>query len=202
MSLDLHEDEIEVATYVASSVGWKWSRVRVEDVKSHLFLWLAENYKYVVRWREEGDLGRNKLRLSLRRAANRFCRTEFDVIKPMKRQWDYSTEAATQLLEASFGYDDWSEIAEGQSDVWAALTDITAAYETLSQVDRALIRSRLGDGKRYSAIAEEAGLSTPDAARMRVNRALQRVAERASSGQTARWPVGKNGLVNREVASE
>ena len=77
-------------------------------------------------------------------------------------------------------------LQDGNSDVWASLADASRAYDTLNQTDKLLLKLRLGAELRFAEIAEELDLPSPDAARMRVNRALARVAERASDG-SARW---------------
>ncbi len=129
------------------------------------------------------------MRVALRRRANKYCRGEFEKVKPWTKDYEYSTVAVCALLEALFAYDDWSEISEnGDSDVWASLTDVSSAFETLSDVDRDLLRCRFELGLRFAEIAERLELASPDAARMRVNRAVGRVAERASRG-TVRWPA-------------
>jgi DNA-directed RNA polymerase specialized sigma24 family protein len=190
MTIDLREDEITLADHVAAGVAKKWRRVQVDDVKSELRVWLCENHKYLVRWREEGMWGRNKLRASLRRKANKFCRQEFETVKPWTVDYEYTEQAVHALLEALFSYSDWSEIAgDSGSDVWASLADVSSAFETLSEVDRDLLKARFGLGLRFGEIADRFELSSSDAARMRVNRAVGRVAERASRG-TVRWTAG------------
>ena len=190
MAADVEEWEIALASQVGAGIAKNWQRVSTEDVIGDLHLWLCENARYLVRWREEGTHGRNKLRLSLKRRANKFCRGEFETIKPFTVDWEYTEEACAALLEAIFAYTDWSEITtDGDSDVWASLADVSRAFDTLSQVDRGLLELRYGNGLRFQEIADEVGLASADAARMRVNRALKRVAERASRG-TVRWVAG------------
>lgn len=190
MPLDITRSELDLAERIAWGIGARWSRVRVEDVRAELHLWMCENHKYLLAWREEGKHGTNKLGLSLRRAANKFCRREHDTIKPAASDYAYSTQAAAALIEALLTYPDWSEFAiDGDSDVWASLSDMSRAYQTLSPADQRLLRWRLGEGRSYDRIAAELGLPSPDAARMRVNRALARGAERASHGITAHWPA-------------
>lgn len=194
MGLDLLPEEISMADAIAGSAARTWRRVQADDVKSELRMWLCENHKYVVRWREEGTWGRNKLRVSLRRKANKYCRQEFEVQKPWTKDYEYTTVAVAALLEALFSYDDWTEISsDGDSDVWASLSDVSNAFETLSVVDKDLLRSRYELGLRFGEIADRLDLASPDAARMRVNRAVDRVAERASRG-TVRWP-GTGGVL-------
>lgn len=188
MQLDIHDWELKLADDIAIGIGKKWRRVQVDDVKSELRMWLCENHKYLVRWRDEGVWGRNKLRASLRRRANKFCRQEWETVKPWTKDYEYTPEACAALLEAVFAYDDWTEITSGDSDVWASLADVSQAFETLSVVDRQLLRLRLEEGCRFAEIAERMELASPDAARMRVNRALSRVAERSSQA-TVRWPA-------------
>lgn len=190
MASDVEAWEIQLATQIGSSIGRNWQRVATEDVVADLHLWLCENDHYLRRWRDEGSHGRNKLRTSLKRRANKFCRGEFETQKPFTRDWDYSMEACGALLEAILTYDDWTEITtDGDSDVWASLADVSRAYDSLSHVDRTLLRLRYADQLKYQEIADEAKLSSADAARMRVNRALGRVADRASTG-TVRWVAG------------
>lgn len=200
MPVDLHPEEISLANAVAGSAAKQWRRVQGDDVKSELMIWLCENHKYLVRWREEGTWGRNKLRVALRRRANKYCRQEFEKVKPWTKDYEYTQVAVCALLEALFAYDDWSEIsADGDSEVWASLTDVSSAFETLSVVDRDLLRCRFELGLRFAEIAERLDLASPDAARMRVNRAVGRVAERASRG-TVRWPGTGGSLAPMGVA--
>ena len=178
--MDLHDDEIKLADDIAAGVGKRWRRLSIDEVKAELRLWLCENIKYVQRWREEGKHGRNKLRLSLRRRANQHCREENDAQQPWTPEWEYTPEATATILELVFAYSDWTEIAtDGNSDVWASLTDVSAAFETLNKTDKKLLVLRYEMGCKYGEIATELELSSADAARMRVTRALNRCAERA-----------------------
>ncbi len=66
---------------------------------------------------------------------------------------------------------------------WAVLiTEILDRYSDRLQL-------RYGRELKFQEIADEVQLSSADAARMRVNRALGRVADRASRG-TVRWVAG------------
>lgn len=187
---DVEEWEIKLAEQIGRSVGSHWARVPTEEVVADLYLWLTENSHYLKRWREEEAHGRNKLRVSLKRQANKFCRKEFETIKPFQKDFEYTLEACAALLEAIFTYEDWTEITtDGDSDVWASLADVSRAFDTLSQVDKQLLSLRYGRQLKYQEIADSVRLASADAARMRVNRALTRVADRASSG-TVRWVAG------------
>ncbi len=187
---DIQAWEIDLARDIGSRVGRNWQRVQTEDVVADLYLWLAENTHYLARWREEGTHGRNKLKLSMKRRANKYARGEFETIKPFTKDWEYTEEACAALLEAMFTYEDWTEITtDGDSEVWASLADISRAFDTLSVVDRSLLQLRYGRQFKFQEIADEVQLSSADAARMRVNRALGRVADRASRG-TVRWVAG------------
>lgn len=201
--LDIEPDELAAADAIAGSIAKRWGRIRTDDVKSELRLWLCENHKYLVRWRDEGAHGRNKLRASLRRKANKFCRMEFEMVKPWSPDYEYSDDAIQALLEALFSYEDWTEIVQdSSSDIWASLADVSNAYATLSDVDKGLLRLRYGLGLRFGEIADELDLVSPDAARMRVNRAVGRVTERASRG-TVRWPGTGGSLThNHDVGRE
>ena len=67
--------EIKLAEKVAWRVGSKWQAVEIDDLQSHLYLFMAENVKHLVRWRDEpGDNG--KLYVALRREAARYCAKE------------------------------------------------------------------------------------------------------------------------------
>lgn len=190
MGANVEPWEIELASSIGAGIAKNWQRVNTEDVVADLHLWLCENDHYLVRWREEGTHGKNKLRVSLKRRANKFCRGEFEIQKPFTADWQYSEEACAALLEAIFSYDDWTEITtDGDSDVWASLADVSRAFDTLSKVDKGLLELRYGQSLRFQEIADRVGLTSADAARMRVNRALKRVAERASRG-TVRWVAG------------
>ena len=187
--MDIQPNELKLADGIAHSIGQRWRRVPTDDVVSELRLWLASNVKYLVAWREEGDLGWNKLRASLRRRANAFCREEHNIQKPWQRTYVYTAEAAGQALTLIFNYSDWTEIsADGDSDVWSTLVDISAAFDSLSRVDRKLLRLRFERELPYADIADALSLVSSDAARMRVNRALARVVDRASDA-TVRWPA-------------
>lgn len=178
--MDLTPEEIKLADDVAAGVGRRWRRLTVEEVKAELRFWLCENIKYVQRWREEEKHGKNKLRASLRRRANQYCREETTAQQPWASEWEYTPEATAAVLEALFAYKDWTDISpNGDTHVWASLTDVNAAYQTLSKVDKKLLACRHELGWRYQEIAEEFDLSSADAARMRVGRALNRCAERA-----------------------
>ena len=185
--LDLLPEEIKLADNIAAGVGKRWRRLSIDEVKAELRFWLCENIKYVRRWRKEEEHGFNKLRMSLRRRANQYCREESTAQQPWSSEWEYTPEATAGVLELLFAYKDWTDISpDGDSDVWASLTDVSSAYQTLSKVDKKLLACRYELGWRYQEIADEMDLASADAARMRVGRALNRCAERAGE-KTIRW---------------
>ena len=188
--MDLKPEEIKLADDIAAGIGKRWRRVSVDEVKAELRLWLCENHKYVVQWRKEGQHGRNKLRLSLKRRANQHCREENTAQQPWSPEWEYTPDATGTILELYFAYEDWAEISpDGDSDVWASLTDVSGAFQTLNVVDKKLLALRYELGFKYGEIAETMELASADAARMRVGRALNRCAERAGE-KTVRFVKG------------
>ena len=200
--MDFEESELKLADGIAHAIGNRWARVSTDDVVSELRLWLASNYRYVLQWREESTHGLNKLRASLRRRANSFCREEHIAQKPWHRTYVYTAEAVGCALTLIFNHEDWSEVSpDGNSDVWSTLVDVSTAFDSLSRVDKKLLRLRFELELPYKDIAGELSLVSPDAARMRVNRALTRVVDRASDA-TVRWPASWEDLNGGYAAVE
>ena len=187
MSIEIYDDEIALANKVAYTVGRKWKTIEIEDLKQHLILWLYENYTAVERWRKE--TGDGKLYVSLRREAGKYCgkETSANVGQNIEKDNEYNVEMVKKILPFIW------EITEHQAGnlvgesplAIAVLTDVSSAYHGMKKEDKELLALRFRDGKSYAVLGQYLEVSA-DAARMRLNRTLERLTDKLA-GEPIQW---------------
>lgn len=186
--MELTEHEMTLAKKIAKNIGKKW-RLDTEDLEQHLILWLLENYKSVERWRKE--TGDGKLYVSLRREAGKYCAKETgqQLGEPIDKNNAYNVETVKKVLP--FIWEITSQTAGkmmGENPMAiAVLADVSGAYHGMPKEDQKILAYRFLEGKSY----EDLGLMydiTADAARMRINRALQRLTSKLS-GVSGVWDI-------------
>ena len=183
------EKEIKLAEKVAWRVGSKWSAVEIDDLQSHLFLFMAENVKHLERWRAEpGDHG--KLYVALRREAARYCAKEqaARVGRPLHQDDFYTPDLLRRALPYVFEEVPQTLVAENPvtgrpGDVphdsnlaLTIITDIRQALWGLNPEVRQVLAWRFRDGLTLEEIGELRGISK-DGAKKAVDRGVQRLAD-------------------------
>jgi DNA-directed RNA polymerase specialized sigma24 family protein len=181
--------EIRLADKVAWRVGSKWAAVEIEDLQSHLYLWMMENLRNLDRWRAEpGDNG--KLYVSLRREAARYCAREqaARVGQPIAKDNFYNVALVERALPFVFEDIPQTQVAEnpvtgrpanvpGEFDVaLTILTDIRQTYYGLNPEIQQVLAWRFRDGLTFEEIGELKGI-TKDGGKKSVDRGLARLVD-------------------------
>lgn len=142
--------------------------VDLGDLIGEANMWLVENYRKVLLWRDEGRHGQNKLRQACRQR----CLT---VIAKERKQrsglgagdiFYYSTQMIRELIPDIFDVDDWtitvtnngelkgkSSPSEGGNKL-AMIVDIRSAFYSLNEADRGVIEALYRDGRQYQQVAD------------------------------------------------
>jgi DNA-directed RNA polymerase specialized sigma24 family protein len=188
MTLHLEPEELKLAEKVAIRIGSKWSAVEVDDLTSHLYLWLLNNIKSVERWRDE--TGDGKLYVSLRREAAKFCAKEqaAAVGRPITAGNFYSPELLDRALPYIFEESPQTVVAvnpvTGRAEqpssetglAMAILTDIRTGFHGLNKELQEVLAWRYRDGLTLEEIGELRNLTKAGAGKS-VERALSRLAD-------------------------
>ncbi len=188
--------ELKLAEKVAWRIGSKWAGVDVEDVRSHLYLWLVENSDAVTRWRSE--TGDGKLYVSLRREAAKFCARELSTSlgASLNDGNFYSVELVERALPFIFEETPQTSVSvnplTGEAVSTPAdpnlalviMTDIRQQFYGLARDIRELLEWRFRDGLTFEEIGELRDV-TKDGAKKQVSRAVRRLVD-ALAGETPR----------------
>lgn len=179
-------NEMKLAEKVAWRVGSKWSAVEIDDLTSHLYLWLVENTRALERWRLEASDG--KLYVSLRREAAKFCAREqaARVGRPITENNFYTIPMVERALP--FIFEDTPQTTVAQNPVTGApvsvpaeydvalnlLTDIRQTFHGLNPDVKEVLAWRFRDGLTFEEIGELKGI-TKDGGKKSVDRAVVRL---------------------------
>jgi DNA-directed RNA polymerase specialized sigma24 family protein len=178
--------EMKLAEKVAWRIGSKWSAVEIDDLTSHLYLWLVENNRALERWRQEASDG--KLYVSLRREAAKYCAREqaARVGRPIAVDNFYTTDLVERALPYIF--EDTPQTAVAVNPVTGApnnvpgeydvalnlLTDIRQTFYGLNPDIQEVLAWRFRDGLTFEEIGELKGI-TKDGGKKSVDRAVFRL---------------------------
>lgn len=177
---------MKLAEKVAWRIGSKWSAVEIDDLTSHLYLWLVENVRALERWRLEPSDG--KLYVSLRREAAKYCAREqaAQVGRPIAEDNFYTANLVERALPYIF--EDIPQTAVAVNPVTGApnqvpsqfdvalnlLTDIRQTFYGLNPDIQQVLAWRFRDGLTFEEIGELKGI-TKDGGAKSVQRALVRL---------------------------
>lgn len=193
METQLSASELRTAERVARRLGSKWSAVEVDDLTSHLYLWLVSHRAVVARWRDDSQ-GEGKLYVSLRREAARYCAKEqaMRVGRPISvNDSFYSAERVSRALP--FIFEDTPETVVNINPVTGApqhvpaetgvamtiLADIRGVFYGLNSELQEVLGWRFRDGLSYEEIGELRNI-TKDGAKKQCDRAVQRLVDSLS----------------------
>lgn len=187
MSLELTKHEMDAAKHTAWRIGSKWSAVEVEDLQSHLTLWMLKHYPKLVHWREESR-GKGALYVTLKREALRYCTRETAARQgqPIERNVFYNVEMLERALP--FVFEAWPETTVRQDpnsgkpldrpvdsgNALAIMADISGAFYSLPKDMIEVLEYRFRDGLTLAEIAELKDV-TVEGARHIIARALKRL---------------------------
>lgn len=180
-----------VAT-IAYEYHRKYKMVPCDDIRQQLWLWFLEHPRKTNKWETLDPKESTKLfARSLRNAAKDFCQKEkaqHAGYRPEDNYY-YDKEFLEVILPAVFNKE---QIVVADDDInysynkkiaseggnWVVITaDIDQALEKISEEQRSLLATRYGEGIEITAISLRYKI-TPDATRMRINRALNSLQSR------------------------
>ena len=182
------EDYNNLVQTLATEYARKYSMIERDDIGQELWLWFISHPRKYNEWSELKEKDRDKLiAKSLRNAALKFCERE----KAKKIGYDmsdlyyYDTSVIEAFLPSIIGesYEiptkikdlggtvKTSEISDGNN--WLSLrSDIASGYYKLSEAKQNILRLRFSIEQPDWALLAKDMDSTPDGARMKVQRAI------------------------------
>jgi DNA-directed RNA polymerase specialized sigma24 family protein len=181
--------ELKLAERVAQRIGSKWSAVEIDDLTSHLYLWLCTNEKALLRWRDEVD-GEGKLYVSLRREAAKYSAKEqaARVGRPISAGNFYTADVLVRAMPFVFEETPQTTVVEnmhtgeaqysgGEHNLAVAImADIRGAFHGLNREVKQVLEWRFRDGLTLEEIGELKSISKV-AAGKQVDRAISRLVD-------------------------
>lgn len=183
------DDYSEMVAKLAQEYRRRYPMVEPDDILQEMYLWFVSHPRKFKEWLSYPDKEREKLiAKSLRNAALKFCEKEkAKVIKydisdlyyydtsvveaflPSIIQESYEMPAKIQDLNSKFG--GGGEVSDGMN--WLVLrADIAKAFYALSEQKQNILRLAFGKEHGDWKALSETLQTTPDGARMKVQRAL------------------------------
>lgn len=173
---------------LASEYYRKYNMLERDDITQELWVWFVAHGRKYKEWSELKSKDRDKLiARSLRNAALKYCEKEkarksgydssdlyyydasvVEAFLPSIIAGTYSIPTSIQDLNAKFGS---GNVSDGNN--WLALrSDISAAFHKLSEAKQNILTLRFSiDSPDWATLSKEMD-STPDGARMKVQRAI------------------------------
>lgn len=182
--------DVERYDNLVASIAYEFSRkfrmVDVGDIRQELWVWFLEHPNKVSTWEALDNKQSVKLiARSLRNAAKDFCQKEKAKAGGyhVSDNYYYNRVTVEEMLPAIFrgdmqapalkhlGFSNSKKVASEGGNWFAIMADIERCLDKLTVEQRNLIYLRFGDGADNKTFAAELGISE-DAARMRINRAM------------------------------
>ena len=182
------EEYGELVQQLSAEYARRYNMIERDDIRQELWLWFVAHPRKYKEWSDLEQKDRDKLiAKSLRNAALKYCEKEkarksgydssdlyyYDVsvveaFLPSIIAGTYAIPVSIQDLNAKFGS---GSLSEGNN--WLTLrSDIMGAFEKLSDAKQNILRLRFSiDSPDWSLLAKDMD-STPDGARMKVQRAM------------------------------
>ena len=171
---------------IAYEFSRKFHMCDADDIRQELWIWFLEHPNKVKTWEElEGKQSVKLIARSLRNAAKDYCQREKAraVGYKVEDNYYYDREVVELLLPAvlrkdlvapamtELGFTKAKKVASEGGNWFAMMADIDRSLSRLTQEQLSIIYLRFGDGCDNASLATELAI-TEDAARMRVNRAI------------------------------
>lgn len=175
---------------LVASIAYEYSRkyhmVEANDIRQELWLWFLEHPNKVQLWEKfEGKQSIRIIAKSLRNAAKDYCQKEKAnaVGYRVEDNYYYDKALVEELLPAilrgdgtapalnNLGFTTTKRVASEGGNWFAMMADVKRGLGKLTHEQQSVIYLRFGDGCDLKTFATELGISE-DAARMRVNRAM------------------------------
>lgn len=175
-----------LVAHIAYEFSRKFHMVDAEDIRQELWVWFLEHPNKVKVWEAlEGKQSVKLIARSLRNAAKDYCQKEKAKANGYKIEdnYYYDRQVLELLLPAvlrgdsvapsmtDLGFTATKKVASEGGNWFAMMADIERAMFKLADDQYNIIYLRFGDGTDNSTLAGELSI-TEDAARMRVNRAM------------------------------
>ena len=182
------EEYSDMVQTLASEYYRKYNMLERDDITQELWVWFVAHGRKYKEWSELKSKDRDKLiARSLRNAALKYCEKEkarksgydssdlyyydasvVEAFLPSIIAGTYSIPTSIQDLNAKFGS---GNVSDGNN--WLALrSDISAAFHKLSEAKQNILTLRFSiDSPDWATLSKEMD-STPDGARMKVQRAI------------------------------
>lgn len=200
MAAAVTPEELEIVEKVAHRIGSKWRAVEIDDLTSHLYLWVFENLETLDRWRKDGEVS-GRLYVALRNEASKYAAKEQAIRngQPLNANNFYTTALLDRTLPYLFEDTPQTTVkvnprngAPAQSvgtefdTALAILADIRGGFYGLRKDDREILEYRYRDGLTFEEIGEIYAVSNVTASN-RVNRALERLSHRLAGDSITKW---------------
>lgn len=176
----------QLVAHVAYEFGRKFQMVEANDIRQELWVWFLEHPNKVTTWEAlEGKQSIKLIARSLRNAAKDYCQREKAQVVGYRVEdnYYYDRELVETLLPAilrgdtiapaltEMGYQSTKKVASEGGNWFAMVGDINRALHKLNSEQFYVLCLRFEEGNDNATMAKELDISE-DAARMRVNRAL------------------------------
>jgi len=183
------EEYSEMVSKLAQEYKRRYYVLEINDIKQEMFMWFVSHPRKFKEWQSYPEKEREKLiAKSLRNAALKYCeREKAKIIKydlsdlyyydtsvveaflPSIIQESYEMPAKIQDLNSKFG--GGGEVSDGMN--WLVLrADIAKAFYALSEAKQNILRLAFGKEHGDWKALSETLATTPDGARMKVQRSL------------------------------
>lgn len=179
------EDYENLVGAIAYEFSRKYHMVQAEDIRQELWVWFLEHPNKVKVWEAlDGKQSTKLVARSLRNAAKDYCQREKanSVGYRVEDNYYYDREVVERLLPAvlrgdsiapslsDLGFSNTKQVLSEGGNWFAMMADIDKALSKLPEEQQNIIYLRF-DGSDLATLAKELSISQ-DAARMRVNRAM------------------------------
>lgn len=175
-----------LVSHIAYEFARKYHMVEADDIRQELWVWFLEHPNKVTVWEKlDGKQATKLIARSLRNAAKDYCQKEkarfagyrvednyyydrqvLELLLPAVLRGDTTAPAMTEL-----GFTASKKVLSEGGNWFAMTADIDRALQKLKPEQMTIVYLRFGDGCDNTTLAGELGVSE-DAARMRVNRAI------------------------------
>ena len=182
-----------IVVSVAAEYHKKYDMVELEDIKQSLYEWFVEHPKKLTEWEAIGEKdAKNLIYRSLRNQALDYCQKwkaksiGYEVSDLFYYEPDMIEALLPSVLRGELSIMPILNLgktgkppapAEG-GNLMAMMVEITHAYSKLNTEDKRVLFYKYAESMDFGAIAEEMGINSEDAVRMRHNRAIKKLITR------------------------
>lgn len=175
-----------IVAHIAYEFSRKFQMVESDDIRQELWVWFLEHPNKVTTWESfEGKQSVKLIARSLRNAAKDYCQKQKAQVVGYRLEdnYYYDRELIEMLLPAviredtvapaltEMGYQSTKKVASEGGNWFAMVGDINRALKKLTKEQYDVVYLRFGEGRDNTTMSIELEISE-DAARMRVNRAI------------------------------